>query len=85
MAAGTGRRWPPGRLRSAGRLASRRACPRSWAFTVWVLLYVLQGAGTVYQLLPHGYEADGFAKKRIVNSISAPARPSVLEPLGRPR
>lgn len=44
----------------------------SWAFGIWVLVYALQGAGTIYQLLPHGYAPDG-AKQRIVNSIGTAA------------
>ena len=42
----------------------------SWAFGIWALLFVLQGAGTVFQLLPHGYNPPpDAAKQRIVNSI----------------
>lgn len=38
-----------------------------WAFSVWGLIFGLQGLGAIYQLLSGGYQ-DG-SKKRIVNSI----------------
>eukprot|EP00884_Botryococcus_braunii_P017679 jgi/Botrbrau1/4595/Bobra.60_2s0081.1 len=44
--------------------------PAGWAFSIWGLIFGLQGLGTIYQLLPGGYQ-DG-SKKRIVNSIGYP-------------
>ena len=43
---------------------------RRWAFSIWGVIFVLEGVGTVYQLMPHGYTPDGW-KQRIVNSVGA--------------
>ncbi|KAK9843986.1 hypothetical protein WJX81_001126 [Elliptochloris bilobata] len=42
--------------------------PAGWAFGIWGFIFALQGLGTIYQLLPHGYQADSW-KARIVNAI----------------
>ncbi|KAK9829449.1 hypothetical protein WJX72_005930 [[Myrmecia] bisecta] len=42
--------------------------PAGWAFSIWGLIFGLQGLGAVYQLLPYGYAPDGW-KQRIVNTI----------------
>ena len=39
-----------------------------WAFSIWGVIFALEGVGTVYQLMPHGYTPDGW-KQRIVNSV----------------
>ena len=41
---------------------------RRWAFSIWGAIFLLEGVGTVYQLLPHGYGPDGW-KQRFVNSV----------------
>lgn len=40
-----------------------------WAFSIWGIIFGLQGVGVIYQLLPKGYSQEG--KKRIVNSVGA--------------
>ncbi|KAK9866045.1 hypothetical protein WJX84_007536 [Apatococcus fuscideae] len=42
--------------------------PAGWAFSIWGLIFGLQGVGTVYQALPYGYNSEG-TKQRIVNAI----------------
>lgn len=42
--------------------------PAGWAFSVWGIIFLLQGVGVVYQLLPYGYNGDG-EKARIINTI----------------
>lgn len=39
-----------------------------WAFSIWGIIFALQGLGTVYQAMPQGYTPDGW-KQRIVNSV----------------
>lgn len=39
-----------------------------WAFSIWGLIFGLEGVGTIYQALPYGYNAEG-TKQRIVNAI----------------
>lgn len=41
---------------------------RSWAFSIWGLIFSLEGIGTIYQALPYGYNSEG-TKQRIVNAI----------------
>ena len=41
-----------------------------WAFSIWGIIFLLQGVGVVYQWLPQGYGNDGW-KARIINSIGA--------------
>ena len=41
-----------------------------WAFSIWGLIFGLEGVGTIYQALPYGYNAEG-TKQRIVNAIGA--------------
>ena len=43
---------------------------RRWAFSIWGIIFLLQGAGVVYQFLPHGYGVDGW-QARIINTIGA--------------
>jgi len=43
-----------------------------WAFSIWGIIFLLQGVGVVYQWLPQGYGNDGW-KARIINSIGARA------------
>lgn len=40
---------------------------RRWAFSIWGIIFALEGVGVIYQLLPKGYGQEG--KKRIVNSV----------------
>jgi hypothetical protein len=42
--------------------------PAGWAFSIWGIIFLLQGLGVVYQFLPHGYGPDG-EKARIINTI----------------
>mmetsp|Transcript_5876 Transcript_5876/g.16770 ORF Transcript_5876/g.16770 Transcript_5876/m.16770 type:complete len:287 (-) Transcript_5876:593-1453(-) len=42
--------------------------PAAWAFSIWGVIFLLQGFGVVYQWLPHGYDSDGW-KARMVNTI----------------
>ncbi|BDA45844.1 hypothetical protein COCOBI_07-6310 [Coccomyxa sp. Obi] len=42
--------------------------PAGWAFSIWGIIFALQGLGTVYQAMPQGYTPDGW-KQRIVNSV----------------
>lgn len=61
-------------LPNAGKLCqSPRQCAHAcrWAFSIWGLIFALQGLGIVYQLMPQGYTPDGW-KQRIVNSVGAP-------------
>lgn len=51
-------------------VSSAAAC--SWAFSIWGIIFLLQGVGVVYQWLPQGYGNDGW-KARIINSIGAQA------------
>ena len=39
-----------------------------WAFGIWGLIFLLEGAGVVYALLPAGYDPDGW-KQRFVHSV----------------
>lgn len=39
-----------------------------WAFSIWGLIFGLEGIGTIYQALPYGYNSEG-TKQRIVNAI----------------
>lgn len=34
--------------------------PAGWAFSIWGLIFALEGWGAVYQALEAGYDADGF-------------------------
>jgi len=43
--------------------------PAGWAFSIWGIIFLLQGFGVVYQLLPYGY--DDPWKARIINTIGA--------------
>jgi len=49
-------------------LLTTRFYPRRWAFSIWGLIFFLEGLGIIYQLLPYGYSADSM-KARIVNAI----------------
>jgi len=51
-------------------VSSAAAC--GWAFSIWGIIFLLQGVGVVYQWLPQGYGNDGW-KARIINSIGAQA------------
>lgn len=42
--------------------------PAGWAFSIWGIIFLLQGLGVVYQFLPYGYSGDG-EKARIINTI----------------
>lgn len=42
--------------------------PAGWAFSIWGIIFLLQGLGVVYQFLPYGYASDG-EKARIINTI----------------
>ncbi|KAK9837646.1 hypothetical protein WJX74_002084 [Apatococcus lobatus] len=42
--------------------------PAGWAFSIWGLIFGLEGVGTIYQALPYGYNSEG-TKQRIVNAI----------------
>jgi hypothetical protein len=42
--------------------------PAGWAFSIWGIIFLLQGLGVVYQFLPQGYGPDG-EKARIINTI----------------
>lgn len=42
--------------------------PAAWAFSIWGLIFLLQGVGVVYQLLPYGYDFDGW-KQRMINTV----------------
>ncbi|KAL4437254.1 hypothetical protein ABPG75_004393 [Micractinium tetrahymenae] len=43
--------------------------PAGWAFSIWGLIFLLEGWGAVYQALESGYDADGF-KARFANSVN---------------
>lgn len=34
--------------------------PAGWAFSIWGLIFALEGWGALYQALEAGYDADGF-------------------------
>jgi hypothetical protein len=34
--------------------------PAGWAFGIWGVIFLLEGWGALYQLLPSGYDPDGF-------------------------
>lgn len=40
----------------------------SWAFSIWGLIFALEGLGVIYAALPHGYNEGGW-KERTVNAI----------------
>lgn len=42
--------------------------PAGWAFSIWGIIFTLQGAATIYQALPQGYQESGW-KRVIVNQI----------------
>lgn len=42
--------------------------PAPWAFSIWGIIFILQGVGVVYQWLPQGYNSDGW-KSLVVNTI----------------
>ncbi|GAB4821575.1 hypothetical protein N2152v2_008621 [Parachlorella kessleri] len=42
--------------------------PAGWAFSIWGVIFLLEGVGTVYQLISAGYSPDGW-KERFVNSV----------------
>lgn len=39
-----------------------------WAFSIWGVIFALQGAGVIYAALPRGYTDDGW-KAAAVNAI----------------
>ena len=43
--------------------------PAGWAFSIWGLIFLLEGFGAVYQALDAGYDADGF-KARFANATN---------------
>ncbi|KAL4855847.1 hypothetical protein ACK3TF_003614 [Chlorella vulgaris] len=43
--------------------------PAGWAFSIWGLIFSLEGWGVVYQLREAGYDGDGF-KARFANATS---------------
>lgn len=45
-----------------------RLTPAPWAFSIWGIIFILQGAGVVYQWMPQGYNSDGW-KSIMVNTI----------------
>ncbi|KAL3161438.1 hypothetical protein ABBQ32_010324 [Trebouxia sp. C0010 RCD-2024] len=42
--------------------------PAGWAFSIWGLIFALEGLGVIYAALPHGYNENGW-KERTVNAI----------------
>eukprot|EP00891_Asterochloris_glomerata_P009860 jgi/Astpho2/9860/e_gw1.00151.19.1_t len=42
--------------------------PKSWAFSIWGLIFTLQGLGVIYTLIPWGYASGGW-KERVINTI----------------
>jgi hypothetical protein len=42
--------------------------PAGWAFSIWGVIFALQGAGVIYAALPRGYTDDGW-KAAVVNAI----------------
>ena len=50
-----------------GRLQIIIPCAHRWAFSIWGIIFALQGVGVIYQLMSRGYGQEG--KKRIVNSV----------------
>lgn len=53
---------------NALRLSPHGSCCCRYAFAIWGLIFALQGAGVVYQVLPSGYRAGGW-KTNVVNRI----------------
>ena len=53
-------------LTRALSLTGRPAC--SWAFSIWGLIFTLQGLGVIYTLIPWGYASGGW-KERVINTI----------------
>jgi len=45
--------------------------PAGWAFSIWGLIFLLQGLGTVYACIHSGYDPDGF-KQRPANAVGWP-------------
>lgn len=43
--------------------------PAGWAFSIWGLIFLLEGWGAVYQFIDLDYDADGF-KARFVNATN---------------
>jgi len=43
--------------------------PAGWAFSIWGLIFLLEGFGAVYHALEAGYDADGF-KARFANATN---------------
>ena len=48
-----------------------------WAFSIWGIVFLLQGVGVVYQWLPQGYGNDGW-KARMINTIGESLPPVTL-------
>ena len=56
-------------MQMQSRLAVHCPCvSNSWAFSIWGLIFALEGLGVVYAALPHGYDEDGW-KERTVNAV----------------
>ena len=49
-------------------MITTRACGDRWAFSIWGLIFALEGLGVMYAALPHGYNEGGW-KERTVNAI----------------
>jgi hypothetical protein len=47
-----------------------------WAFSIWGIIFALQGAGAIYAALPMGYQSP--AKRAAVNTIGAWLEPQLL-------
>jgi hypothetical protein len=45
--------------------------PTGWTFSIWGIIFLLQGAGTLYLFLQQGYDPDGY-KQRYVNGLFGP-------------
>lgn len=59
---------PAGCVHTTNLTHSNTTTPR-WAFSIWGIIFALQGAGIVYAILPHGYSAAESVKLRVVNAV----------------
>ena len=49
----------------------------SWAFSIWGLIFALEGLGVIYAALPYGYNESGW-KERTVNAIGVFSPPMLV-------
>lgn len=58
-------------------------CGGRWAFSIWGLIFALEGLGVIYAAMPQGYNESGW-KERTVNAIGTSHNVShtcLLDPL----